>query len=68
MSKNSTTSRPGRGIGLALMLLAIAGFVAILSDEIAIAIGIIVGGGAGRHSIYIPTFAASISITREITN
>ena len=29
---------------------------------------IIVGGGAGRHSIYIPTFAASISITREITN
>jgi len=28
------------------MLLAIAGFVAILSDEIAIAIGIIVGGGA----------------------
>ena len=29
---------------------------------------IIVGGGAGRHSIYIPTFAASISITRVITS
>ncbi|MEE8301109.1 MAG: hypothetical protein V3S24_01610 [Candidatus Tectomicrobia bacterium] len=29
---------------------------------------IIVGGGAGRHSMYIPTFAASYSVTREITD
>jgi hypothetical protein len=28
---------------------------------------IVVGGGAGRHSMYIPTFAASYSVTREIT-
>ena len=27
---------------------------------------IVVGGGAGRHSMYIPTFGASTSITREI--
>jgi hypothetical protein len=27
---------------------------------------IVVGGGAGRHSMYIPTFAASYSVTREI--
>ena len=27
---------------------------------------ILVGGGAGRHSMYIPTFAASYSVTREI--
>lgn len=29
---------------------------------------IIVGGGSGRHSMYIPTFAASTSVTCEITN
>ncbi len=27
---------------------------------------IVVGGGAGRHSMYIPTFGASHSVTREI--
>ena len=27
---------------------------------------ILVGGGAGRHSMYIPAFAASYSVTREI--
>ncbi len=27
---------------------------------------IVVGGGAGRHSMYLPTFAASYSVTREI--
>ncbi len=29
---------------------------------------IIVGGGSGRHTMYIPTFAASTSVTREITD
>ena len=29
---------------------------------------ILVGGGAGRHSMYIPAFAASYSVTREIVS